>query len=82
VIRGKPAPSRLQTLPVLVKDRWVGPREQVLNVSIACWWLWPSKPSSLSSTETWLKPTALLVGSGEKLGMDPHIGQSACYRLC
>jgi hypothetical protein len=27
-------------------------------------------------------PTALLVGSGEKLGMDPWIGQPACCELC
>jgi hypothetical protein len=37
VICGKLAPLRLQYLLVLVKDRWVGPREQVLNVLIACW---------------------------------------------
>jgi hypothetical protein len=24
-------------LPVSVKDQWVGPHEQVLNVLIACW---------------------------------------------
>jgi hypothetical protein len=27
-------------------------------------------------------PTALLIGSGEKLGMDPWIGQPACCGLC
>jgi hypothetical protein len=27
-------------------------------------------------------PTALLVGSGEKLGTDPRIGQPACCGLC
>jgi hypothetical protein len=27
-------------------------------------------------------PTASLVGSGEKLGMDPRITQPACYGLC
>jgi hypothetical protein len=65
-----------------IKDRWVGSHEQVLNVLIACWWHGPSKPSSLSSIKPWLKPTASLVGLGEKLGMDPCIGQSACYGLC
>jgi hypothetical protein len=35
----------------------------------------PSKPSSLSTIETWLNSTALLVGLGEKLGMDPWISQ-------
>jgi hypothetical protein len=41
-----------------------------------------SKPSSLSSTEIWLKLTSLLVGLGEKLGTDLWIGQPACCRLC
>jgi hypothetical protein len=27
-------------------------------------------------------PTASLVGLGEKLGMEPWIGQSTCYGLC
>jgi hypothetical protein len=43
-------------MSVLVKDRWVDPREQVLNVPIACWWYGPSKPSSRPSTEGWLCP--------------------------
>jgi hypothetical protein len=43
VVCGKPTPSRLQPPPVSVKNRWVGPREQVLNVLIACWWYGPSK---------------------------------------
>jgi hypothetical protein len=42
----------------------------------------PSKPSSLSSTEAWLKTTILLVDLGKKLGMDMQIGQSACCGLC
>jgi hypothetical protein len=25
---------------VSVKDQWVGPRKQVLNIMIACWRLW------------------------------------------
>jgi hypothetical protein len=37
--------------------------------------IWASKPSSLSLIEAWLKSTASLVGIGEKLGMDPRIGQ-------
>jgi hypothetical protein len=56
-------------------------REQVLNVSIACWWYGSSKPTSLSSTEPWLNSTASLVSLGEKLGMDPCIGQSTCCGL-
>jgi hypothetical protein len=65
-----------------IKDRWVGPREQVLNVPITCWLYGTSKPSSLSSTEAWLKPTASLVGLGEKLSTDPQIGQLTCCGLC
>jgi hypothetical protein len=34
---GMPVPLRLYPLPVLVKDRWVGPREKVLNILIVCW---------------------------------------------
>jgi hypothetical protein len=67
---------------VSVKHRWVDPREQVLNVPIACWSYGPSKPSSLSSTEAWLKSTASLVGLGEKYGIDSWIGQPACCGLC
>jgi hypothetical protein len=36
----------------------------------------------LSSTEAWLKPTASLVGLGEKLGVDSWIGQLTCCGLC
>jgi hypothetical protein len=38
-----------------------------------------SKPSSLSSTEAWLNPTASLLCGGEKLGGDPHISQAVCW---
>jgi hypothetical protein len=38
-----------------LNDQWVHPREQVLSVPIACYWYGPSKPSSLSSTDAWLK---------------------------
>jgi hypothetical protein len=44
--------------PVSVKDRWVGPREQVLNVPIAYQCYGPSKPSSLPSIESGFTPTA------------------------
>jgi hypothetical protein len=42
----------------------------------------PSKPSSWSPTGAWLTPTASLVGSGEKLGTDPWVGQPTCCGLC
>jgi hypothetical protein len=34
-----------------------------------------NKPSSWSPIGNWLTPTALLVGSGEKLSTDPRVGQ-------
>jgi hypothetical protein len=69
-------------LPMSVKDRGVGTREQVLNVPIACWWNGPSKPSSLTLTEDGFTPTTSMAGSGEKLGMNSQIGQPSCYILC
>jgi hypothetical protein len=36
VVCVKPAPLRLYPSPVSIKDRSVGPHEQVLNVPIAC----------------------------------------------
>jgi hypothetical protein len=41
---------------VLVKDRWVGAHEQVLNILIAYWCYGTSKHSSLPSAEGWLYP--------------------------
>jgi hypothetical protein len=43
-------------MSVLVKDQWVGPREQALNVPIACRWYGPGKPSSMLSIDVWLCP--------------------------
>jgi hypothetical protein len=52
---------------VSVKDRWIGPREQVLNVSIACWYI--GLVSWCSCVTTWLKPLSLLQGccEGERM---------------
>jgi hypothetical protein len=80
-ICGKPAPPWLKPPPMSVKDRWVGPREQVLNVPVAYWWYGPGKPSSRLSIEAWLFPTAPLAAVGEKLGTDPWIGPPACCGL-
>jgi hypothetical protein len=44
---------------VLVKNRWVGPREQVLNIPITCRWYVSDKPSSRPSIECWLCPPLL-----------------------
>jgi hypothetical protein len=52
---------------VSVKDQWVGPREQVLNVPIACGVYGPIKSSSLLSIGAWRKRNALVVVLGEKL---------------
>jgi hypothetical protein len=67
---------------VSIKDHSVGPREQVLNVPIACRCYGPGKPSSWSSSGAWLTPPASLAGSEEKLGTDPRISQPACHGLC
>jgi hypothetical protein len=67
---------------VSVKDRWVGPREQVLNVLIACQRYVPGNPSSLSSTEGGFTVTASMAILGEKLGTDLQIGQLTCFGLC
>jgi hypothetical protein len=71
--------------PLLVawtrRRRWVGPREEVLNIPIAYWCYGPSKPSRLLATEVGFTPTALMVGLGEKLDTDLWIGQPSCYGL-
>jgi hypothetical protein len=67
---------------LLIKDRWVDPYEQVLNVLIVCQRYGPGKPSSLPSTEGGFTPTASMAILREKLGMDPRIGQPACCGLC
>jgi hypothetical protein len=68
--------------PVLVKDRGISTREQVLNVPIACRWYGPGNPSSRLSKKAWLFPTASLAVLGEKLGTDSRTGQLACCGLC
>jgi hypothetical protein len=45
--------SKVVALSVSVKDRWVGPCEQVLNVLITCWRYEPSW-CNLSSIDDWL----------------------------
>jgi hypothetical protein len=60
---------------VSIKDRGVGTREQVLNVLIACRCYGPGKPSSRSSTDVWLKPTASVAVLGEKARWVPWATQ-------
>jgi hypothetical protein len=67
---------------VSVKDRWVDPHKQVLNVPISCRWYGPGKPSSLTSTTGDFTPTASMAGSREKLSTYLWIGQPSCCGLC
>jgi hypothetical protein len=67
---------------VSIKNRWVGSREQVLNVPIVCRRYEPGKSSSLPSIEGGFTLTASMAVLGEKLGMNLRIGQPTCYGLC
>jgi hypothetical protein len=71
-----------RTRTVSMKDRWVRPHEQVLNVPIACRRYVLDKTSSLPSTEGGFTPTASMAVLGEKLGTNPRIGQPTCCGLC
>jgi hypothetical protein len=66
---------------VSVKDRWVGPREQVLNVLIASWYMGPISLVACRQQRVTLPPLLQWLPRGEKLGMDPRIGQPSCARL-
>jgi hypothetical protein len=66
---------------VTVKDRWIGPREQVLNVLTAYRSCGPDKPGSLPSIEDGFTPTASMAILDEKLGTNPRIGQLLCCGL-
>jgi hypothetical protein len=61
---------------VSVKDRSVGPREQVLNVLIAYWCYGPSKPSSRSLIDAWLCPHYFIGWFGRENGYG-HTDRSA-----
>jgi hypothetical protein len=67
---------------VSVKDQWVGPREQVVNVSIACLYMGPVSLVVDCQQKFDFSPTASLAVVGEKLGTDPRIGQPTCCGLC
>jgi hypothetical protein len=56
---------------VSMEDRWVGPREQVLNVLTAYQRYRPDNPSSMLSTDAWLSPLHHWLRVGEKLDGDP-----------
>jgi hypothetical protein len=71
VVCGKSAPSRLLPPPVSVKDRLVGPHEQVLNVLIACRCYGPDKPSCWLSIKACLFPHYLIGCCGRDVGYGP-----------
>jgi hypothetical protein len=56
---------------VSVKDRWVSPDEQVLNVSITCWCYGPSKLMYLVINRCLAFITSSMVVLGENLGGGP-----------
>jgi hypothetical protein len=51
------------------------PHVQVLNVPIACWWYVSGKPSSLSSTDAWVKSITSMAMLGEKFRWVPRATQ-------
>jgi hypothetical protein len=82
VVCEKSVPSRLWPPPMSVKDRWVAPREHVLNVPITCWCCGPGKPSDWLSIEHCLFPTTSFAVVGKKLGTGPRIRRSSSCGLC
>jgi hypothetical protein len=72
----KAGTSKFVAPPVSVKDRWVEPHEQVLNVPNACWWYGPSKPSSVQSSDARLYPHCFIGWLGRETGYGP-VGRSA-----
>jgi hypothetical protein len=71
VVCGKPAPLRLYPPPMSVKEWWVGPREQVLNVPIACWWYELGNPNSRLLIDAWLCPHCFIGWLGREAGYGP-----------
>jgi hypothetical protein len=63
---------------VLVKDRWINPREQVLNVSIACRRYGPSK-SAVDRCLTFF--TTSLVESRRETGWGPTYRSASVLRI-
>jgi hypothetical protein len=63
--------SKVVPPPVSVKDRWVSPCEQVLNIPITCWYIGPVSLVVSRQQKVDFAPTASMVGLREKLGTDP-----------
>jgi hypothetical protein len=78
----KAGTSKVVAPPKSFKNRWVDPREQVLNVPIACRRFGPISPVAGCQQKVCFAPTASMAILGEKLGRNPWIGQPVCYGLC
>jgi hypothetical protein len=63
--------SKVVAPPVSVKDRCVGPREQVLNIHIAYQRYGPGEPSNRPLTEGWLYPHYFNGCLGRETGYRP-----------
>jgi hypothetical protein len=62
---------------VSVKDRWVSPHEQVLNIPIACRWYRLGKPTRRPSTQCWICPYCFIGWPERETGyrlMDQSVG--------
>jgi hypothetical protein len=67
---------------VLVKDRSIGPRDQVLNISIAYWCYGPSKPSIQPLIDAWLYPHCFIGWLRREDGYEPMDRSAAHCGLC
>jgi hypothetical protein len=56
----KAGTSKVVAPPVLVKNRWVGPREQVLNVPVAYLYMGPVSLIAYHQ-RAWLKPIVSMI---------------------
>jgi hypothetical protein len=55
------------------------PRDQVLNIPIACWYMGPVSLVAYHQQKFGLSLLLLWLRVGEKLDEDPQIGQPACW---
>jgi hypothetical protein len=71
--------SKFVAPPVSDKDRWVGPREQILNVPITYFYM--SLVNLVACHRQKIDLSLLLhrLCGGEKLNGDPQIGQPTCW---
>jgi hypothetical protein len=74
--------SKVVAPPMSVKDRLVGPHEQVLNIPFAYWCYGPNKPSSRSSIDAWLCPHCFIGWLRREAGYGPMDRSAARCGLC